>query len=126
MAVSESFRDFVLDQLHLLGKVDARKMFGGAGLYLREVFFGILFDDVLYLKVDDSNRGDYLEAKMKPFRPFRRRKSSLKYYQVPAGVLEDREKLKFWAEKSVRAAAVGRSSPRRRPGWRGGKRSETP
>ena len=34
-------------------------MFGGAALYSVEFFFGLIADDVLYLRVDDSNRADY-------------------------------------------------------------------
>src|SRR5687767_3115409 len=107
MAVSEGFLRFVLDQLRLLGKVTSRRMFGGAGLYRGGLFFGILFDDLLFLKVDGSNRADYLEAKMEPLRPFPDRSRSMQYYRVPADVLEDPRKLSAWAEKSVRAAAAG-------------------
>ena len=38
----ESFKDFVLDQLHDLDGVEVRRMFGGYGLYQDELFFGIL------------------------------------------------------------------------------------
>ena len=31
-------------------------MFGGAGLYMDDVMFAILADDVLYPKTDDSNQ----------------------------------------------------------------------
>ena len=34
MPVSADFRDHLLDQLEPLGPVSARRMFGGAGLYL--------------------------------------------------------------------------------------------
>src|SRR5687768_8807300 len=114
MAVSEGFLRFVLDQLRLLGKVTSRRMFGGAGLYRRGLFFGILFDDLLYLKVDGFNRADYLEAKMEPFRPFPNRSGTMQYYRVPADVLEDPRRLSAWAEKSLRAAAAG-GGPRGRP-----------
>ncbi len=38
----ESFKDFVLDQLCNLEGVEARRMFGGYGLYQDETFFGIV------------------------------------------------------------------------------------
>ena len=47
----ESFKDFVLDQLQDLDGVDARRMFGGYGLYRDETFFGILHRGKLYFKV---------------------------------------------------------------------------
>ena len=36
----------------------SRPMFGGVGLYAGTVFFGIIFHDILYLKVDDQTRAD--------------------------------------------------------------------
>ena len=63
-----SFKDYVMELLAPLG-VAARPMFGGFGLYAADVFFGILAADVLYLKVDDSNRSEYEKAKAPPFPP---------------------------------------------------------
>jgi DNA transformation protein len=78
----ESFKDFVLDQLQDLDGVDARRMFGGYGLYRDETFFGILHKGKLYFKVDESTIGEYRKRKMKPFRP--NLKQTLRsYYQVP-------------------------------------------
>ena len=49
---TDSFPAFVQDQLHALGDVECRAMFGGRGLYHRGVFFGILFKGRLYFKTD--------------------------------------------------------------------------
>ncbi|HEV3216900.1 MAG TPA: TfoX/Sxy family protein [Vicinamibacterales bacterium] len=102
--VSSVFKQFVLDQLGDLGDVTARSMFGGVGLYHRGVFFGIIARDVLYLKVDDSTRRDYVRARMKPFKPFPDRPSMKKYYAVPIDVLESPPELALWARKAVAAA----------------------
>jgi DNA transformation protein len=58
-----SFLTFVVDQLGDLG-VTARSMFGGHGLYLGESFFGIVYDDRLYLKTGEDTRGWYEEQGM--------------------------------------------------------------
>ena len=65
----ESFKDFVLDQLRGLDDVEARRMFGGYGLYQDETFFGIIHKDRVYFKIDDSTVSEYRKRKMKPFRP---------------------------------------------------------
>ena len=70
MAVSGSFKDYVLAQFEELGDVTARAMFGGIGLYKGDLFFGIVAGDVLYLKVDDGNRAAFEEAGMPAFKPF--------------------------------------------------------
>jgi DNA transformation protein len=104
LKVSDAFKSFVLDQLDELGDVVPRSMFGGVGLYCRGVFFGILARDVLYLKVDDTNRPDYERAGMKPFNPYPDRSGTMQYYAVPVGVLETAPELVAWARKAVAVA----------------------
>jgi DNA transformation protein len=117
MAVTPSFRDYVLEQLAGLGRVRPHRMFGGVGLYCDELFFALITDDTLYLKVDDGNRDDFVHRGMKPFRPYRDRPDwEMGYFEVPADVLEDAEAMVVWARKSVRAAlaAPARKAPRKR------------
>ena len=96
----ESFKDFVLDQLQSLDGVEARRMFGGFGVYQDEVFFGIIHKGRVYFKIDDSTVGEYRRRKMKPFRP--NTKQTLKtYYAVPAEILEDSDLMFDWAAKAV-------------------------
>ncbi len=118
MPVSPSFKTFVLEQLQLLGGVTARSMFGGVGLYHDGIFFGLLDDDTVYLRVDDLNRSDYEGAGATPFRPYGDTSYPMQYYQVPADVLDDREALRQWAEKSV-AAARRKRAAKRKPGGKG-------
>lgn len=83
-------------------------------MYYDGRLFGLIADDVLYLKVDDSNRADYEREGMQPFRPYRDRDEvSMSYFEIPAGVLEDQEMLAILARKSVTAANVPTSRPRR-------------
>ncbi|HXD15378.1 MAG TPA: TfoX/Sxy family protein [Vicinamibacterales bacterium] len=104
LTVTDAFKSFVLDQLEGLGDVVPRSMFGGVGLYCRGVFFGILARDVLYLKVNDTNRPDYVKAGMDPFKPYPDRPSTMQYYAVPADVLEAPTELVAWARRSIAIA----------------------
>jgi DNA transformation protein and related proteins len=80
-------------------------MFGGAGLYSDELFFGLIMDDVLYLRADDSNRADYSSRGMAQFRPYADRPLlSMNYFEIPADVLEDAAELVSWARRSVTVA----------------------
>lgn len=103
--VTDGFCAFVLEQLAGVEFVRARAMFGGVGLYAKDLFFGILAADTLYLKVDDSNRGQYEAESMTAFQPYSDKPMTMSYYQVPAGVLEDRDELTAWARASLRVAA---------------------
>ena len=105
MAVSDEFASYVCDQLAGWAKVSVRKMFGGAGLYHRGFMFGLIADDVAYLKVDDSNRGDFVKAGSKPFRPYKGKSTVMSYYQVPGDILEDATAFCEWAQKAFEAAS---------------------
>jgi DNA transformation protein len=105
MAVSSDYLAYVLDQLAGLGGVSSRRMFRGAGLYCDEYFFGLIADDVLYLRVDDSNRSDYTARGMAQFRPYADKPHlSMNYYEAPADVLEDARQLAEWARRSMEVA----------------------
>jgi DNA transformation protein and related proteins len=113
MRVSASFRDFVLDQLAGLSALEPRAMFGGLGLYSDDVFFGILAADVLYFKVDETNRPEYEAAGSSPFQPYPDQAISMSYYNVPLVVLEDAVALRQWATRSV---AIARAAKASKPG----------
>jgi DNA transformation protein len=86
---ADSFRDFVLDQMRdVPGRVEARAMFGGYGLYRNDAIFGIVWKGKLYLKIPPK-------PGLKPFKPLPGKKS-MKYYEVPADVLESAEELARW------------------------------
>jgi DNA transformation protein len=86
-----------------LGEITVRPMFGGFGIYWRGVIFGILLRDRLYLKVDEQSKPDFVSRSMGPFRP-NERQTLKSYYEVPPGVLDDREELISWAKEAIRAA----------------------
>jgi DNA transformation protein len=105
MAVSPSFRTYVLDQLDRVATdIRSRSMFGGVGIYSGELFFALIDDDTLYLKVDDGNRPDFEAAGMGPFRPFGEEGEVMQYYEVPADLLDGGEQLGSWVEKAIEVA----------------------
>jgi DNA transformation protein len=110
MRVSSGVREFVLDQLTGLPGVRDRAMFGGVGLYADDVFFGILASDVLYFKVDDSNRPDYELAGAGPFKPYADRAMTMPYYAVPVEIVEDATTLVRWAKRAVAVATASKKS----------------
>lgn len=122
MAVSDDFREFVLEQLAPAGRVTPRAMFGGVGLYLDGLFFALIDDDALYFKADDATRQRYEQAGARRFCPFPDRpEKALAYWQVPAEVLEDADELAAWAREAMGVALAKknrRPAPRRAPAAR--------
>ena len=118
MAVRDSYRDWLLEQLGWVRPVRARRMFGGLGLYADEVFFGVVDNDTVFFRTGDSNRTDYESRGMEPFQPMGPGTKPMAYHEVPADVLEDVGPLGDWMAKAVREAesAKPRPKPRRSGG----------
>lgn len=115
MSVSSTFQVLVIDQLsRAIPSVRARAMFGGVGLYSGDLFFALIAEDTLYFKVNSSNRADFEERGMEPFRPFGEDGGTMQYYQVPEDLLEDPDALRPWAEKALAVARESKSRRRRR------------
>ncbi|QDU28126.1 hypothetical protein ETAA8_32260 [Anatilimnocola aggregata] len=113
MPVSLTFRQWVRDQLQpsVRGLRD-RSMFGGVGIYAGDWFFALLAEDRLYLKVDDSNRADFVAAGMGPFHPFGDDRLVMQYYEVPLEVIEKQALLAAWAAKAI-AVAMAAKKPKK-------------
>ncbi|HVG43779.1 MAG TPA: TfoX/Sxy family protein [Longimicrobium sp.] len=113
MAVTPEYRDFVLEQLGRVVPVTRRAMFGGVGIYSEGLFFGLMDDDTLYLKVDDGNRGRFESAGMGPFSPFGDDQHVMQYYELPADLLEDADALRPWVDGALDAARAARRKKKR-------------
>ena len=115
MAVSGSFKTFVIEQLSAVTPVSVRAMFGGVGIYAEGLFFALMDDDRLYFKVDDATRPRFVEAGMGAFDPFKNGEQVMNgYYEVPGEVLEDEERLPGWMREAIAVAAQAKKKPRAR------------
>ena len=90
------------------GGVTVRKMFGGAGLYRDGKMFGLVSDNVVYLKVDETNRGPFLEAGSEPFKPFPNRPTMRSFYEIPPDIFENQEELIKWSKASLAIQKKGK------------------
>ena len=113
MAVSPGYQTLVLDQLRrVVPSVRARRMFGAVGLYAGELFFALIDDDVLYLKVDDQTRPEFEARGLKAFQPFGEGTASMNYREAPEDALEDPESLRPWAERALDVARRAKTKPK--------------
>ena len=108
----DSFKEFVLEQLEDMGQIKCRAMFGGHGIYHRDVFFAIIDDGRLYFKTSAATRASYEKEGMTPFRP--NSKQTLKnYFEVPPHLLDSAEELSRWAQQSVAVSSAPISPPKK-------------
>ncbi|MSO75007.1 MAG: TfoX family protein [Alphaproteobacteria bacterium] len=108
----------MVSRLAPLGAVVARPMFGGHGIFLDGLMFGLVWSGTVYLKVDDETRGDYESAGMKPFKPYEGRDTAFSYFEVPPAVLDMAETLRAYATKAhgaARRAQAKKKPAQRRP-----------
>lgn len=101
MAVSNDFLQYVLDQLSGWGKVHVNRMFGGAALYQEDLAFAMIANDIVYLKVDDTNKEKYIAAGSTQLKPFKNNATVLSFYNIPADVLENADEFVEWAKESL-------------------------
>ena len=114
MNSTTEFADYVSELLAGVGRVVARRMFGGYGLYCDGVMFALIADDVLYLKADEASRPDFEQAESAPFvYDARGRRITLAYWRAPDEAMESRELATPWARRAYAAALRARSAKRR-------------
>lgn len=109
MANSDGFIAYLVDNLHYLGPVQAKRMFGGHGLFLGEVMFALVIDDQLYLKADKTTADSFIVQGLERFTYMKQgQRCYINYYQAPETCLDDSEALVKWSanayEVAVRAA----------------------
>ena len=104
MPVTREYREYVLEQLGRIAPVTARSMFGGVGIYSAGLFFALMYGDLLYFKVNETNRPDFERAGKGPFRPFAEKSTTMQYYEVPGELLERPDELRPWVEKALAVA----------------------
>lgn len=103
--VPSPFVNLVLELMVPLGRVQARKMFGGWGVFSDGLMFAVVIRDELYFKADAENVGRFESRHLKPFvYEARGRTVSLRYFQAPPEALEDPQAMAEWAGSALECA----------------------
>ena len=108
MAITNEEREFVsyvVDQMQCIGAVEARRMFGGHGVFLQGLMFALIADGVLYLKADKESEDEFTSIGLERFTFMKKGKScALSYFQSPEEALEDMDVMMLWANRAYAAA----------------------
>ncbi len=95
------FADFIQDVFRDFGEVRCRKMFGGLGVFHNGIMFGLVADDILYLKTDNSSASFFEERDLPQFEyPKKDKMIKMSYYQAPEEIYDDPEEAELWAKRS--------------------------
>ena len=114
-AEEKEFAAYVVDLLQGVGPVYSKRMFGGFGLFLQGLMFGLITDNSLYLKVDDENRADFDELGLQAFSYLKQGKQTrLSYFQAPEEAMDNPELMSEWGSKSYGVALRAAAKKRRK------------
>jgi DNA transformation protein len=111
--------DHALELLAPLGAARARRMFGGWGVYLDDLFVAIIVEERLCLKTDASTAPRFEAAGCAPWiYEVKGRRVPMSYWTVPAEAMESPVAMRPWArlaiEAALRARAAKAAAPRTR------------
>jgi DNA transformation protein len=121
MVASDSFAEFLREQLAPLGHITLRRMFGKTGVFCDGLMLGIVTEDTLYFRVDDYNRADFEEARSFPPINYQKKGATidLAFWRAPERLFDEPDELVTWARTALEAARRvaakrERAAPRRR------------
>lgn len=100
------FTDYLQDVFSQFGDISSRRMFGGHGIYFDDCMFGLVAEDMLYLKVDQENIHFFNELDLPPF-TFEKSKGgtmSMSFHLAPESIFEDHDEAAQWAGHAWAAA----------------------
>ena len=101
----KEFIHYVVGLMQSIGPVNAKFMFGGYGIFLEGLMFGLVADSVLYLKADKETESEFKSKGLEKFTYNKKGKEfKMSYYQAPEAALEDEGEMSLWAAKAFSTA----------------------
>lgn len=117
MVASETYAEFLREQLASLGRITLRRMFGKTGVFCDGVMLGMVTENTLYFRVDDENREIFREAEAFPPLNYAKQGQTidLAFWRVPERLFDEPDGLAAWARAALAAAhrvAAKRPAPK--------------
>lgn len=105
MTAAQEFATHIADLLEPFGPCEARRMFGGFGIFHQGLMFGLIADGNLYLKADAQSKALFAAEGSEAFSYTKKEKEyKLSYFLAPDAFFEDPEACLYWARTAFDAA----------------------
>lgn len=99
------FLDQVMEKLSPHGPIKSRAMFGGYGIYFKEVIFAVIAEGELYFRIDDETQSSYEKYRSKFFTyEGKNKKVIMPYMTLPEIVFKNPKLLKTYIEQAYEAS----------------------
>lgn len=103
------FVEYLTEVFESFGPITAKRMFGGYGIYHDGLIFGIVADDVLYLKADDASAESFTERDLPMFEYTKQgKRMQISYYAAPEEIFDDPDEARSWATLAYEASLRSR------------------
>jgi len=113
MAATPEFVSHCLELLAPLGTARSRRMFGGHGLYVDDLFIALIASERLYLKADAASRPRFEAAGCEPFvYDAKGKRMTMGYFSAPEDAMESPALMQPWARLALEAALRARAPSR--------------
>jgi len=114
MAYDPDFGDWFKEHFAALGPIEIKRMFGAGAVYADGRIFALLDDGVVWLKADEINAPQMIEAGARQFTyPTKDGQTmSMAYWSLPDTAMDDPDEAVAWARKSIEVA-LRKAAPKR-------------
>ena len=108
------FIEYLQELFEKFGPVHTRKMFGGYGIYHDGVMFGLVEDDTLYLKSDETSVEYFQSRGLGQFEYDRGGKTvKMSYYRAPDEIMDNPDEASLWARRAWEVAFRAKKTGKR-------------
>ncbi len=99
----------IVEMFAAFGPVAVRRMFGGAGVFADGLMIGIVSRGAVYLKADETTRGEFEREGLGPFTYSTKdgARSLASYWRMPERLYDEPDELAQWAAQSLACARRG-------------------
>ena len=118
MPLSPGFTAYAEELIAGFGKVEIRKMFGGAGVYRNGVGFGILDDDTFFIKADTAFGAELKKQGARPWSYSVKKDGTVRdiaYWSMPAAAADDGDEASALAKRSFEIAKKAAAEKAKKP-----------
>jgi DNA transformation protein and related proteins len=119
MPLSPGYTDYAEELMAGFGKVELKRMFGGAMVLKNGVGFGILDDDTFFIKADTAFGAELQKQGSKPWSYSVKKDGTVRdiaYWSLPANAAEDGDEASALARRSfeiAKKAAAEKAKPKK-------------